>query len=206
MDELQIRNLVLSKLGEEEQLDDPAADTRANRSISANWQGVRDQVLRMHLWNFAVDPAGEELTADATFTPSKLADYRYRFGLPADFIRLDMERLRPRQVRHDMRLGGGFLYTNQPGPVLIVYVRQEARVGLWDELFAEAFACHMAAQIGRRIVGQDFDRAAMINQTRLAIANAKAVDGRENGTDDFVEPEWVTARMVGAARPIPGGW
>ncbi|MFN3991231.1 MAG: hypothetical protein ACK4IS_13345 [Erythrobacter sp.] len=206
MDELQIRNLVLSKLGEEEQLDDPAADTRANRAISANWSGVRDQVLRMHLWNFAIDPAGTELVPDGAFTPSALADYRYRYALPADFIRLDMERLRPRRVRHDMRLGGGFLYSNDGGAILLVYVRQEERVGLWDDLFAEVFACHMAGQIGRRIVGQDFDRAAMVSQMRLALANAKAVDGRENGADDFVEPEWITARFVGGGGRISGGW
>lgn len=204
MDELQIRNLVLTKLGEEEQLDDPAADTRANRKMTANWQGVRDQVLRMHLWNFAIDPAGHELEADGTFAPSVLSDFRYRFSLPNDFIRLDMERIRPRQVRMAMRMGGGFIYTNTAGPLLISYVRREERVGLWDDLFAEAFACHMAAQIGRAVVGQDFDRMAMLQQAARAIAAAKAIDGRENPADEQDETEWTEARFWGSARPWVG--
>ncbi len=200
MDELQIRNLVLSKLGEEEQLDDPAADTRANRKMTANWQGVRDQVLRMHPWNFAVDPAGEELEADGSYAPSVLADFKFRFALPPDCIRLDLERIRPRQARLGLRVGGGFIYTNTAGPLLISYVRREERVGLWDDLFAEAFACHMAAQIGRAVVGQDFDRNAMLAQTARAIAAAKAIDGRENPADELGENEWTEARYQGTAR------
>lgn len=199
MDELQIRNLVLSKLGEDEQLDDPDADTRANRKMTANWQGVRDQVLRMHLWNFAIDPAGEEIEADATYAPSALADFQYRFALPGDFIRLDLERIRPRTVRRGIRMGGGYIYTNTAGPLLISYVRREERVGLWDELFAEAFACHMAAQIGRAVVGQDFDRTAMLQQAARAIAAAKAIDGRENPADEQGENEWTEARFQGGA-------
>lgn len=199
MDELQIRNLVLSKLGEEEQLDDPAADTRANRKMTANWQGVRDQVLRMHLWNFAIDPAGEELEADGAFAPSVLSDFKYRFALPPDFIRLDLERIRPRNVRLGMRMGGGYIYTNTAGPLLISYVKREERVGLWDDLFAEAFACHMAAQIGRAVVGQDFDRTAMLQAAARAIAAAKAIDGRENPADEQEENEWTEARYQGGA-------
>lgn len=198
MDELQIRNLVLSKLGEEEQLDDPDADTRANRAITANWSGVRDQVLRMHLWNFAIDPAGAELEADGAFTPSTLSDYTHRYQLPHDFIRLDLQRCRPRQIRLDLRLGGGYLYANTAGPILISYVRRENRVGEWDELFAEAFACQMAAQIGRRIVGADFNTDAMKRDARLAAAAAKAIDGRENPPEPIEESEWTEARFMRA--------
>jgi hypothetical protein len=199
MDELQIRNLVLTKLGEEEQLDDPAADTRANRKITANWEGVRDQALRMHLWNFAIDPAGAELEADGTFVPSKLSDFQYRFALPPDFIRLDIERIRPRAVRHGLRMGGGYIYTNTAGPLLISYVARVEPTGLWDDLFAEAFACRMAAQIGRSVVGQDFDRNAMLAQAARAVAEAKAIDGRENPADEMGENEWTAARFQGGA-------
>lgn len=196
MDRLQIVNAILSKLGEEEQLDDPDADTRACRAISANWDSIRDQVLRVHPWNFAIDPAGAVLTADAAYNPAArtLSDHGARYLLPNDFIRLDLQRVRPESVRDELRVGGRWVYAGFGGPIMLSYVRRVASVGEWDPLFADAFACKMAAEIGPRITGDKGTRGEMMQLYRLALAEAKAVDGRDNPPEDLEETSWVTAR------------
>lgn len=200
MDRLQIVNAILSKLGEEEQLDDPDADTRAARAIAANWDAIRDQVLRVHPWNFAIDPAGAELTADGAYIPPArtLADHDTRYPKPADFIRLDLQRVRPESVRDGLRVGGRWIYAWGTGPIVLSYVRRVEAVGEWDPLFADAFACRMAAEIGPRITGDKGTRGEMMQLYRLALAGAKAVDGRENPPEDLEETAWVTARYDSA--------
>lgn len=196
MDRLQIVNSVLTKLGEEEQLDDPDADTRAARAIRANWDAIRDQVLRAHTWNFAVDTAGAELTADASYTPGArtLVDHDTRYVKPADFIRLDLQRVRPMADRDTLRVGGRYIYGWGGGPLQLSYVRRVEAVGEWDPLFAEAFACRMAAEVGPRITGDRSTRPAMMQDYRIALAEAKAVDGRENPPEDLEETGWTMAR------------
>ena len=200
MDRLQIVNSVLTKLGEEEQLDDPDADTRACRAIRANWDSIRDQVLRAHTWNFAIDPAGAILTEDATYTPAArtLSDYGARYLKPADFIRLDLQRVRPMSDRDELRIGDRYIYAWRGGDLMLSYVRRVEAVGEWDPMFAEAFACRMAAEVGPRITGDRGTRAAMMTDYRIALAEAKAVDGRENPPEELEDTAWVTARYDSA--------
>lgn len=200
MDRLQIVNSVLTKLGEEEQLDDPDADTRAARAIAANWDAIRDQVLRAHTWNFAIDPAGTELTADASYTPAgrTLSDHYVRYAKPHDFIRIDLQRVRPESERDQLRVGSRWIYGGRGGTIMLSYVRRVEAVGEWDPMFAEAFACRMAAELGPRIAGKSFSTSDMMARYRYALAEAKAVDGRENPPEDLEDTAWVTARYDSA--------
>lgn len=203
MDRLQIMNLVLSKLGEDEELDDPQADTKAARAIRSYWDATRDMVLRAHLWNFAIDPAGAALSADAAYSPAREADHPYRYALPNDFLRLDLQRLRPPGLRRDLRVGGRWLYAwTGGGEVQVSYVRRVEEPGAWDPLFAEAFACRLAAQITQRLTGGDPSRAELMREYQLALAEAKAVDGRENPPEELEETDWVTARYDSAPGAI----
>ena len=202
MDRLQILNSVLSKLGEDEQLDDPDADTRAASTLNANWDGMRDLVLRSHLWNFATDPAGVDLVTDGAYAPTTLSDHAYRYVLPPDFLRLDLQRLWPQSLRRSVRVGGRWLYSYDGGPIHIVYVRKVPAVGEWDALFAEAFACRLAAQVAKRITGDEGMRRGLMQDYRLALAEAKGVDGRENPPEEIEETDWTTARYDSA----PGAW
>jgi hypothetical protein len=194
MDRLQILNSALTKLGQEEQLDDPDADTRAARALNANWDAMRDIVLRAHVWNFAVDPAGLTLTADGAWKPASLADHANRYLLPPDFLRLDLQRIRPRSLRLELRVGGRWLYSPSSGALHISYVSKVSEVGRWDALFAEAFSARLAAQCCKRITGDLAHRSALMSEYAVHLAEAKAVDGRENPPEEIEETDWSTAR------------
>lgn len=202
MDRLQILNSALTKLGQEEQLDDPDADTRAALSLNANWDAIRDLVLRAHLWNFAIDPAGVTLVADASYAPGELADHQYRYKLPADFIRLDLQRLRPSRLRTQIRTGGRkWIYGPEASGIHVQYVRRVEEVGEWDPHFAEAFAARLAAQCCERITGSADRETDLLRKYQAYLAEAKAIDGRENPPEDLEETDWVTARQDAGA-----GW
>lgn len=196
-DRVEISNLALSKLGEDDQLEDPLDDNKPARSIKAVWNTVRDGVLRAHLWNFAIDPGGRDLSHDPSYAASALSDWRYRFRLPTDFLRLDLQHCRPAWQRSDVRVGAGFLYANTPGPVHILYVRAVENPGDWDALFVEAFASRLAWQIADRLTGDRGRKSDCWQAYVAALREAKGVDGRENPSEPSEATGWEMARFDG---------
>lgn len=196
-DRVQISNLILSKLGEDDQLEDPMDDRKPARAIRAVWDMVRDAVLRGHLWNFAIDPAGLELSHDADFAPGRLSDWRYRFQLPPSFLRLDLQRCRPTWQRNDVSVGRNMLYANTPGPVHIVFVERVENTGDWDALFVEAFACRLAWQICDRITGDRGRKSDCWQAYMVALREAKGIDGKENPPEPSEPTGWEMARYDG---------
>lgn len=196
-DRVEISNLTLSKLGEDDQLEDPLDNRKPARSIRAVWDTVRDAVLRAHTWNFAIDPGGLDLSHDASYNASALSDWRYRFRLPTDFIRLDLQRCRPMWTRNDIQVGRQFIYANSPGPVHIVYVQRVENCGDWDALFVEAFASRLAWQVADRITGDRGRKSDCWQAYSTALKEAKGVDGKENPPEPSEPTGWETARFDG---------
>ena len=195
VDRVSVSNLVLSKLGDEDQLTDPDDDRKAARAIKAVWDIVRDVVLRAHLWNFAVRQASLT-SAD----PAPTFIYTHSFPLPADFLRLDPSQMEPWSVRENYQLQGRrLLLASTPGPILIRYVARIEEVGDWDALFVEAFACRLAYQIADRITGDMNRKGECWRSYTLAMSEAKGVDGRENPPEPPVDSSWVTARYDGGS-------
>lgn len=192
VDRVSVSNLVLSKLGDEDQLTDPDDDRKPARAIKAVWDLVRDIVLRAHPWNFAIRQAS--LTAS---DPAPEFIYTHGFTLPSDFLRLDPTQMEPYHIRDAYQLEGGRLLANTPGPVQIRYVARIAEVGLWDPLFIEAFACRLAYQIADRITGDMARKAECWRAYQVSMSEAKGVDGRENPPEPPIDSSWVTARYQG---------
>lgn len=194
VDRVSVSNLVLSKLGDEDQLTDPDDDRKAARAIKAVWDIVRDVVLRAHPWNFAVRQAS--LTSS---DPAPEFIYSHGFQLPTGFLRLDPSQMEPWSVREHYQIEGGRLLASTPGPILIRYVARIEEVGNWDPLFIEAFACRLAYQIADRITGDMSRKAECWRAYVQAMAEAKGVDGRENPPEAPIDSSWVTARYDGGS-------
>jgi hypothetical protein len=158
---------------------------------------VRDAVLRAHLWNFAIDPAGRELSHDATYVRSVLSDWSYRFHLPTEFIRLDLQRCRPAWQRNEVQLGRQHLYANTPGPVHLMFVERVENCGDWDPLFVEAFACRLAWQVADRLTGDRGRKSDCWQAYSVALREAKGVDGKENPPEPSEPTGWELARYGG---------
>ena len=201
MQRSEISNLILSKLGEEDGLTDPDETGKAARSINAVWNSVRDTVLRVHLWNFA--------TARTQMTPLSAAPshgFSYAYALPTDFLRLDLAKLLPRNVRTDFQLEGSRrLLTNDAGPVDLVYIRRVEAEGDWDPLFVEAFASRLAWQIALKVTGDRQIKREAWQEYTVALREAKGVDGQENPAEPPLDSSWITAREDGG--PVyQAGW
>lgn len=201
MQRSEISNLILSKLGEDDQVTDPDEDGKAARSINAVWNSVRDTALRLHTWNFA--GARKQLTPLAG---APAHGFSYAFQLPPDFIRLDLEKLRPLSVRRDFQLEGTRnILANELGPIDLAYIRRVEEEGDWDPLFVEAFASRLAWQIAIKVTGDKQIQRGAWQEYVAALREAKAVDGRENPSEPPVDSSWVTARDDGG--PVSeAGW
>lgn len=192
VDRVSVSNLVLSKLGDEDQLTDPDDDRKAARAIKAVWDSMRDVVLRAHLWNFAMHRA-TLTSAD----PAPEFEYTHAFPLPTDFLRLDPSKMEPPHIREAYQIEGRRLLASTPGPVQIRYVRRIVEVGSWDESFVDAFAARVAFQICDRITGDRGRKKDCWDEYRAALSEAKGVDGRENPPEPPIDSSWVTARYDG---------
>lgn len=189
VDRAQVSNLALQKLGSDYKITDPLDDRKPAREIASAWDLVRDVTLRAHLWNFALTRA--QLSAAAGIQSGA---YLYRFPLPADFLRLDIQAISPRHVRADFLLEAGGLAANYAGAISVRYVRRVEEVELWDASFVEAFACRLAHQTADAITGDGGRRDANWKGFLAAIAEARAIDGRENPPEPAEDSSWVTAR------------
>lgn len=187
-----IANLAASKLGEDDQLRSPDDDTHLGRSVKAVFDPVRRAALRDHSWNFAMQRR-ELAAANLSSVPYP---WKSSFPLPSEALRL-IEVLNL-SARSEYQVEGRSILANIDGPVYIRCIVDVVEPTLWDDLFVEAFACRLAFQIGRRIVGSAFDAGTAWKVYRSAVGDAKRVDARENPQVPFEASSWETARYSGA--------
>ncbi len=198
-----IANLAASKIGEDDQLRSPDDDTHLGRSVKAVWDSVRRAAIRDHSWNFAMQRARLAAEADAAVYP-----WARSFPLPAQALRL-IEVLGA-ECADDYQLEGRSILSDLGAPLDIRYLVDIAEPSLWDELFVAAFACRLAWQIGTRIAGSAYDKAAGWRDYKDALAAAKRVDARENPPIEYEPTDWELARWGTASGPglngVPSGW
>lgn len=194
VDRVAVSNLALSILGEDDQMVDPMDDTKSARSIRAVWDAVRDEVLRKHPWNFAIKRTA--LTAVSGYVPTN--DFSHQYLLPVDCLRLIDVGIGQTLTRDYVLEANGIL-SYGPGPISIRYVSRVESTALWDALFVRAFACRLAWQISERITGDQNRKAAIDRDYRLALAEARAIDGRENPPEPQMDSSWITSRVTGPA-------
>ncbi|QJQ31823.1 hypothetical protein GV829_04640 [Sphingomonas lacunae] len=202
VDRVAVSNLALSIIGEDDQLVDPLDDTKAARTIAAVWDAVRDEVLRKHPWNFAIRRT--MLTAVDGYAP--VNDFTHLYTLPPDCLRV-LDVAIGGTLTRDYAIEAQGLLSYGPGPVGLRYVSRVENAALWDSCFVRAFACRLAWQISERITGDLNRKAAIDRDYRLALAEAKAVDGRENPPEPAMDSSWITSRITGPSGIGEGsGW
>lgn len=184
--ETSIANLAASKLGDDDQIIDLRSDdTRNARAIAAVYDAMRDAVLRAHPWNFAMTRAS--LPALST---APVWGFANRFQLPADFIRF----AGTEQDDPGYQIEAGCILTDAAAPLNIRYVARVTDTGRFDDLFVEALACRIAAQVAMRLTGSPSIRDAAMADYKAAIAEAKGADGQENPPETYPEDDWMIAR------------
>ena len=160
-------------------------NTKAARLCLRNWPLVRDRVLRMHPWNFAVrrtNLAAHETALDWGFTA--------KFPLPSNFLRL----LEVRDLSTgEFQLENGFIHAN----ATVLYIRYIASItdpNVYDALFIDTVATRLAAELAEPLTQSTTKKKALLEEYDVFIDDAKRADAQENPPVVYEEDEWIKVR------------
>lgn len=185
----------LGILGKEELVVDadggaPQEYTHAAAAVSA-YDRRLGRVLRSHNWNFAETLA----IIDADATAPKFG-YRYRYPLPtvppcARVWTLDPALYGPNP---SFKVRGGFIETDEAGPLRVIYIARITDPSLFDDAFAEAMSYAVAKEIAVAVLGSleaaDFFR----KEAREEMSDAKTDDSQENPPPELDGGSWTVNR------------
>jgi hypothetical protein len=179
-----IVNSALIKIGADTitSLTDDSAEARA---ANAQYEKLRDEVLRAHPWNFAIARAQLPRLAEAP-----AFGYAHQYQLPADSLRV----LLMQGGRAAFEIEGRRLLTDEE-TAAVLYIRRVTDPNQFDAMFAEALATRIAADLAYPLANSTTLAGAMMQLYRDALAHARAIDGQEGGPQRALEAAtWIEAR------------
>lgn len=181
--EVEICNSALIKVGADRitTLDD--VNERA-RLCKEQYPKVRDDLLRSHPWNFAIER--EELTVDGT-APVYL--FAYRFAVPSLCLRI----LEVWSNEYDWQREGSFIVTDS-ATVKIRYIKKITDVTKYDVNFCEALASKLAADISYSLAQSSSLKETLMKQAEMAVRQARSFDAQEGTPQRVVANDWLTVR------------
>lgn len=189
---VQIANRALGKLGARRI--DSLADASVNaRAVKAAFEMVRDRLLRMHPWNFAIRRT--EVAADEAQT---LFGGLYQFRKPEDFLCL----LRGREAgssrqerRSHWRIEGEFVVGAVAPPLQFRYVARIENPEQFDSLFADTFALALAVELSDELTQDRQRKEVLLAEYQQMLREARRINGLENPEETPPEDDWVLARL-----------
>jgi hypothetical protein len=190
---VQIANRALQKLGAK-RIEALSQDHANARSMNAAFELVRDAELRRYHWSFAT--RRDSIAADASDTA--WGDWN-RYTLPNDFLGLIRDDETGIEVDWRIEAGtegeGAFIITADASPLEIRYIARVEDPNSFDPLFIEAFACKLALETCEEITQSTSRKESIRADYKDAIAEARRVGAIEKPAQEFVEDEWVLARL-----------
>ena len=173
--DIQICNNALLRLGASTITSFDDGTTAAN-ACNQVYEQVRDALLRMHTWNFALTRVA--LAADSA-APS--FEYSYQYTLPSDFIRVQ----EIYQQNGPYRIEGQKLVTDMVAPLNLVYVSKITDPTQFDPLFVEVLTLLILVRIGPRIAGAGFNPQEYMAELNQAMLKAQLSDSQDSSPKDL---------------------
>jgi hypothetical protein len=152
--------------------------------LNAVYTIVRDECLRDHHWNFAIER--EALVLDSTAPAFGFAS---RFTLPPGCLKVIVAE--PDYV--DYVTEGGYLLTDEEA-ISIQYVKRVTDESLFDVKFVNFFATKLAAKISYNLTANAGREESLLKQSIMELAGAKAVDGQESSPAEIIADTWINSR------------
>jgi hypothetical protein len=173
MDSTTIANLALAKIGDQSilSLDDPSPEARFAKLF---YGPTRDELLRLHQWNWATSMSRLSQVA----TPPEFS-WKFAFALPSDFGRMitfnSYEASEPAAL---YQIHGKHLLTDE-GTASIMYVRKMVDESLFDPLFIECLVLKLAAKLARPLAGSMDIEKQMNAYFEKTLSEARRIDGAD---------------------------
>lgn len=186
-----IANLALQKLGAASIVSLTENSVNA-REMNACFEAMRDTELRKYLWKFALKRttlAASVVAPDFTFL--------YAFPVPSDFLRI----VKPARLGLDWHLehhdGSLCILTNDADTLEVRYLAKTTDPSLFDPSFVEMLACKLALQCCERITQSNTKKAAINEEYRTLLSEARKVNAFEVAKNPEPVDEWLAARQIG---------
>jgi hypothetical protein len=183
-----ICNSALIKLGATRIIQLTEGSKNANL-CSEQFEKVRDDLLRGHVWNFAI---GRTKLARLAEVPA--FEFGTAFQLPSDFLRVvSVHPDGSGRVMVPYRVEGRRLLADSDA-IYLRYIHQISDPNEMDALFREALAWALAADLSIPITQSNSMRQMMEDGLRSQLSKAKSVDAIEDFPEFEPVPAWIAAR------------
>lgn len=194
--ETAIANLALTRLGADRITDLDTEQTEDAAKIKAVFDFLRDEVLRSHSWNFAIDRINFNKLAT---TPE--FGFNNQFQIPGNVLRI----LPPSTGQGSFNPGeykieGDKVLTNDVTFKSRCVVRIEDTTK-WDAAFVELFAARLQAELAYAIVNNRALAADLFNLYLAKLRAVKAYDAMEDTPDPVNANLWIDSRRAGTFAP-----
>jgi len=168
------------------------------------YPNLRDAILRMHFWNFALKWV--ELAQDATIPA---IGFNFSYTLPPDWLRTkDYAGNNPTSVSGfptfidpttmrnvvNYKIEGRTVRSND-GQAFLQYIRRVENPGEWDALFAQVVGLWLASKLAlaiRKDVKMSTGLLEQVNKIMLPLA--LAVDGQEGSVSPYISDDLLWGR------------
>lgn len=187
--ETNICNIALGRLGSSRILDISENSTEA-RACALQYPILRDELLRMHRWNFATKRGAlTALVAAPAFGWSK------QYSLPSDCLHVNqLNGFEENQEPRKWEIEGKYLLTDE-SEAQIRYTARVTDPAQFDALFVSALSCMLASRIAKDITGSATMAADALQEfERILKPNAQIRDSQESRKKR--KREWVESDLV----------
>lgn len=186
--EVQICNNALIKLGGNTIIS-LSDDTKVGRLCNKMYTIVRDDLLRAHIWNFAL--VRVTLARLAT-TPA--FDYDFEYQLPSDCLRV----IRIDDSRGEYRIEGRKLLTDE-NTIKLLYIKRVTDTSQFDSSFDNVLALKLASELAYSITNSVSLTKAIKEEFDREFRRAKMTDAQEDSLYVLQTTEFLDAHLFGVA-------
>jgi hypothetical protein len=171
-------------------------DKVVGRWMKRNYFIVRDIVLAVNPWRFAVDRI---ILSEAL--PVPVFGYSRKFTKPTDSIRILPLRSNGekngRLIDHSVE--GLYILTNAPGPLKVQYIKKIADATLFSPLFIDAFSMNMALRLAPLLTGKQGLITELKASYKETLTQAMFIDSAEGSAATVTGFEYDDARYLGSS-------
>lgn len=198
-DQVSITNSALIKIGAQPIMS-LGDDSKEARLASIRFEEVKNTVLRMHPWNFAVKRV---ITSPTTDTPA--FGYTFYHQVPSDSLRIlainPGFKALSQEDGLEYRLEGRLIATDSD-TLEIKYIGKVDDLTLLDSVCSEAIALYLAWDLAYPIVQDLKLKASIKSDFDLFLRKAKGTDAQEEPAPELQADLWLDSRQDFIGRPL----
>ena len=181
MDKTGIANLALSNLGEA-RIQSLTENSSRARACSARIDTCMESILRMHVWNSALER--QKLTQ----IEAPVFGWNYTYQLPADCIKVvEVEPVSKYQVEKKNIL------SNETS-LYLLYIAIPTDTNNLDVLLAEAIAMKLAVEIAETLTSKDGLKSEMAQKFFLTLQEARSANARDRTPEHRERSSYLDAK------------